>query len=150
MKMTEQMKHAQANMDPGIITQTGFLGDDTRNIVDIIEADEEKMRLLGLDFDIVAEKLTYLLTEGRNGLGEPTTVDEVFIVKVDEARGYLACPFEDGIYRKLTATITNKKSGNNLICTDLSIHLLEEHHFLEGKGSTFRLEPDRIKLVLEL
>ena len=49
---------------------------------------------------------------------------------------------------KMTAEITRKSTNESLIVTDLSIHLLEEHHFIEGKGSQFRLEPQLMKRVL--
>jgi hypothetical protein len=150
MKMSPELKKAQENMVPGEITADGFMGDDRRPLVDIIEADEERFQSLGLGFDETSEKLARLLTEGRKGLGEPTTVDEDWLVKVDEARGFLPCPFEDGIFRKITATVTHKKSQLTISYSELSIHLLEAHHFLQGKGSPFRLESDKLKQVLDL
>ena len=150
MKMSPELQKAQGNMTPGEITADGFMGDDHRPLVDIIEADEERFQSLGLTFEGTSEKMARLLAEGRKGLGEPTTVDDRWLVKVDEARGFLPCPFEDGIYRKITATVTHKKSQNTISYSELSLHLLEAHHFLEGKGSPFRLEPQALKQVLEL
>jgi hypothetical protein len=135
-------------MQPGEITADGFLGNDTRPLVDIIEADEERFQALGLSFDGVAEQLARLLQRGREGLGEPITVDGKWLVKVDEARGFLPCPFEDGIFRKITATVTNTGSGTTVLFSQLSLHLLQEHHFLEGRGSSFRMEPEAIRDVL--
>ena len=154
MKMSPQYTKAQANMQPGVITSDGFLGDDHRNIVDIIEADEEKFSQLGLDFDDAVLRLRHLMEEGRKGLGEPVTVDGRWVVTTSEARGHLASPFEDGIFRKINVRIEHapdgKPSGAELLVTDLSLHLLETHHFLQGKGSPFRIEPDKLKTVLEL
>ena len=65
MKMSPQYVKAQANMQPGVITSDGFLGDDPRPIVDIIAADEIRMRKLGLEFDEIVEKMRYLFDEGR-------------------------------------------------------------------------------------
>lgn len=154
MKMSPEYTKAQNNMQPGVITSDGFLGDDNRNIVEIIEADEEKFAQLGLDFDDVVERLRHLLDEGRKGLGEPVTVDGRWIVTASEARGHLASPFEDGIFRKVNALIEHapdgQPNGEKLLISDLSLHLLEKNHFLQGKGASFRLEPDQIKRVLEL
>jgi hypothetical protein len=154
MKMSPRYTKAQQNMQPGIITSDGFFGDDNRNLVDIIEADEEKFSQLGLDFDDVAHRLRHLLEEGRKGLGEPVTVDNRWIVTTSEARGHLASPFEDGIFRKVNARIEHapagKPNGEQLLVSDLSLHLLEAHHFLEGRGAPFRLEPEEIKRVLEI
>ncbi len=154
MKMSPEYRKAQENMQPGVITANGFLGDDTRNIVDIIEADEEEFSRLGMDFDEVAAQLRHLLNEGRKGLDEPVTVDGKWIVTTTEARGHLASPFEDGIFRKVNATIqraTNGKAeGPTLLVSDLSLHLMEKNHFLQGKGAPFRLDPHTIKTVLDL
>lgn len=154
MKMSPAYKKAEDNMQPGVITADGFLGDDNRNIVDIIEADEEEFSRLGLDFDEVVERLRHLLDEGRKGLGEPMTVDDTWIVTTTEARGHLASPFEDGIFRKVNALIEHapggKPDGKTLLVSDLALHLLEKNHFLQGRGAPFRMEPETIKTVLEL
>lgn len=148
MKMTPANKKALENMAPGIITAEGFLGDDHRDLPEIISDDQSHFKRESLDWDEVAEKLQYLMDEGRKGLGEPVTVDGEWIVRTDEARGHLACPWEDGVFRKINAVVKNKNNGQTLFYTQLTVHLLKEHQFLEGKGSTFRLEPHLIKEVL--
>ncbi|MDN5341632.1 hypothetical protein OF820_00935 [Oceanotoga sp. DSM 15011] len=149
MKMTPELKKAQHNMQPGEITANGFLGDDDRSLVDIIEEDEEKMLKLNLEFEKVSEMMKELLEKGRKGFGEPIKYLN-WEIKVDEARGFLACPFEDGIFRKINVILTNNNLNETIIYTDLSVHLLEKHHFLQGKGSDFRLSPNKLKRVLEL
>ncbi|MEM5947661.1 hypothetical protein WKV44_03795 [Spirochaetia bacterium 38H-sp] len=148
MKNNPLYKKAYANMQPGVITADGFLGDDTRSLADIIEADEEAFAALGLEFEEVAQKLRQLQTEGLRGLGEPVTVEGKWLVRVDDARGRLPSPFEDGIFRKVNTEVLNKKNNTRIVFTDLSLHLMEKYHFLEGKGSPFRLEPADIKAVL--
>lgn len=153
MKMSPELTKAQANMQPGVITSDGFLGDDDRPIVDIIQDDEEEMARLGLSFEESAKKLREIMEEGRKGLGEPVTVDDRWLVRVDEARGFLPSPFEDGIFRKVNAQVerldqSGKPTGDRLAYTQLSLHLMENHHFLQGKGSPFRLNPRDIKHVL--
>ncbi|MCS7174790.1 hypothetical protein [Pseudothermotoga sp.] len=146
MKMTPQQIKAQENMKPGKITADGFLGDDDRNIVDIIQEDETNFARLGIDFNEVAELMRKLMKEGLKGLGEPI-VYEKWEIRVDEARGFLPCPYQDGIFRKRVATVRNLRNDEQIIFSDLSIHLLEKHHFLQGKGSKFRIEPEKIKKV---
>ncbi|MFP4113037.1 MAG: hypothetical protein ACLFUA_01585 [Spirochaetales bacterium] len=150
--MSPEYAKAQANMQPGVITSDGFLGHDTRPIMDIISEDEAKMGQLGLEFDEVVETMRHLMEEGRKGLGEPVTVDGTWIVQVDEARGFLASPFEDGIYRKVNAQVAVAENGHpserQLLFSELSLHLIEKYHFLQGYGSPFRLDPHRIKDVL--
>jgi hypothetical protein len=154
MKMSPEYTKAQQNMQPGVITSDGFLGDDTRNIVEIIEADEEEFSRLGMDFDEVVPLLRKLLEEGRRGLGEPVTIDNKWIVTTSEARGHLASPFEDGIFRKVNAQIDHAPGGtpdgHSLLVSDLSLHLMEKNHFLQGVGASFRIDPLTVKKVLEL
>ncbi len=147
MKQSPKYKMAQENMKPGVITADGFLGDDDRNLVDIITEDEEEMALLGLDFVEVAKLMRKLTREGLKGLGELIKYEN-WEIRVDEARGFLPCPFKDGIFRKRTTVVKNLKNGKELVYSDLSIHLLAAHHFLQGKGAKFRLEPKEIKEVL--
>lgn len=147
MKMTPKYVKAQENMKPGKITADGFLGDDDRNIVDIIEADEEEFQFLGLDFVEVAKLLRKLMREGVKGLGEPISYEK-WEIRVDEARGFLPCPFQDGIFRKRVAVVKNKNNNELIMYSELSIHLLAAHHFLQGKGAKFRLEPITLKKVL--
>lgn len=154
MKMSPEYVKAQANMQAGVITSDGFMGTDHRNLTDIIEQDEELMTSVGLEWEPVVARMRHLLKEGRKGLGEPVTVDGDWIVQVSEARGFLASPFEDGIYRKVNAEVVlapgGKPTEEKLYYSELSLHLLEKFHFLQGHGSPFRLEPAHIKKVLRM
>ncbi|HUV06842.1 MAG TPA: hypothetical protein VMX75_03870 [Spirochaetia bacterium] len=148
MKMPPEYIHAQENMTPGKITADGFLGNDMRPLVDIIEADEERLASLALTFEGIAERLEFLSEEGRKGLGDAITVEGKWLVQVNEARGFLPCPFEDGIFRKITTVVTYIRGNQRIMYSDLSLHLLKAHHFLEGKGSSFRLEPEELAKIL--
>ena len=149
MKMTPELKIAQSNMAPGIITAEGFLGSDRRPLSTIIDEDAQIMRRLDLDPVQLAERLRYFMDEGRKGLGEPVTVDTKWLVQTDEARGKLVCPWEDGVFRKVNVTLERKDTGEKVFYTDLSIHLLEKHAFLEGRGSSFRLNLEVLKHIME-
>jgi len=154
MKMTEELKKAQANMAAGVIAVEGFLGYDQRNLADIIQHDEEEMRRLNLDWDAVSVRLRELLQKGSAGLGEPTTVEKAWLVRVDETRGTLPSPWEgEGIFHKVNCEVRRlnkegKPEGKLLLFNELSLHLFEKHHFLQGRGSHFRLEPADLKTVL--
>jgi hypothetical protein len=148
MKMTPELRKAQANMAPGVISASGFLGNDTRPIADIIEADEEAMAALGLSFEETAARMRHLLQEGRKGLGEPTTVDTDWLVRVDEARGAIPSPFGGGTVQKVNVQVYRAGHDVTLTYSVLSIEMLERHHFLQGKGSPYRLEPAVLKAAL--
>ncbi|ABR30511.1 hypothetical protein SU69_03345 [Thermosipho melanesiensis] len=146
MKMPPEMIKAQENMRPGVITAEGFLGDDDRGLMDIIMDDEREMAKLGLDFEYIAKIMRKFLRIGEKGLGEPIKHGN-FEIFVYEARGFIPCPFEDGIFRKKVVTIENLENKEKIMYSELSIHLLEKHHFLQGEGAKFRLEPKKLKKV---
>ena len=75
MKLGPEYKRAQENMEPGIITADGFLGDDKRDIKTIITEDEERMEYLGLGYGEVTRMLKDLMEKGEAGLEEFITVD---------------------------------------------------------------------------
>ncbi len=148
VKNTIGEKEALERMRPGHITAQGFLGDDARSLADIIEADAEAMRRLGLEKDALADRLEALRDAGQKGLGEPITVDGRWIVTTGDARGMLPCPWNDGLFHKNSIRVEDKKSGTILIYSDLSIHLVRAHGFCQGKGSMFRLSPEDLAKVL--
>lgn len=147
------LRRAEANLAPGVLTVEGFLGRDQRSLLRLLREDERAFQDLGLDWNEVAARLEHLLHRGAEGLGEPITVDGTHLVRVAETRGMFACPWEDGLFRKRSATVRRLGSdgqpqGAELLFSDLSLHLLKEHHFLQGLGSPFRLEPSRLQEVL--
>ncbi len=146
MKMRAEDVAAAERMAAGVLTSAGFLGADARPLSDIIQADEEQFRALGLDFDAAADALESLARRGAEGLGEPITIDGRWVVKSDEARGKLPCPYADGIFHKNSVTV--ERGGDRVIYSDLSVHLLRVHHFCQGLGSPFRLEPSVLKSIL--
>lgn len=146
MKMNIDERAAYEKMKAGVLTSTGFLGQDTRPLTDIIEADEELFKALDLDFEQVANRLEVLARKGSEGLGEPVTVEERYLVKSDEARGRLPCPFGDGLYHKNSVSV--QRGEDTIIYSDLSLHLLRLHHFCQGQGSPFRLDPVLLKRIL--
>jgi hypothetical protein len=95
------------------------------------------MSKAGLDFDEVADRLLYFLEEGRKGLGEPVTIKDKWLIRVVDPRGKLPCPFEDGIFRKMTAEIELKSTGEKLLVTDLSIILLKDNHYPSTERTPF-------------
>ncbi|MBM4398983.1 MAG: hypothetical protein FJ041_01450 [Candidatus Cloacimonetes bacterium] len=143
MKQTPLEDKITARMQPGVITLSGFLGNDDRHYHAIIEEDEKTLSALGKTADEIANRLEYFTDASFNSFMEPVVIDEIYEVETEVTRGKLPCPFNHpGIYRKTVSTLTNLKTGVTLRWSFLNIHLIREHHFFEGKGSTFRLEPD--------
>ncbi|MDD2334695.1 MAG: hypothetical protein PHD38_09855, partial [Mesotoga sp.] len=85
MKQTPDFDRIQENMRAGSITGPGFLGDDERNLLDIIREDESKVKELGLTNETIADKLEILMKQGERGFGSPVKVDDRFVVIVEES-----------------------------------------------------------------
>lgn len=151
MKETPQIKQITANMQPGVITLEGFLGDDSRGLQDILDEDDGLVGRMGLSHEKIAAKMHTLRQQGEAGLGEFVDVPPHFEVRVDSVRGKLPCPFSHpGIYPKTNTTVRNTERNREITYTDLHIHMIETHGFYEGKGSRFRLEPKDLVEILEI
>lgn len=149
MKNTQAEMDAYNRMKPGVVTALGFLGEDVRGLRDIIEADEEAMAYYTITFEHAADFLEFLKAKGQGGLGEPITVESRYVVTVGDARGKLPCPWQDGLYHKNSITVSDTQSGVTLVYSDLSIHMLRVHHFCQGKGLAFRLEPQHLAKLMK-
>ena len=129
-------------MQPGVITLSGFLGNDERHLHEIIETDSRALEALDLTPEEVAARMQYFTDKSFNEFNEDVLVDEHYLVSTDVVRGKLPCPFSHpGVYRKAITTLTNQKNGIVVRWTSLSIHMVERHGFFEGLGSPFRLDP---------
>jgi hypothetical protein len=138
-------------MRPGVLTRDGYLGRDHRKLADILAADSEALRRLGLTHADVAAKMAHLTTAGRRGLGTPVVVDGRLEVSVDEWRGVSVCPWEHKVaYRKGLATVRNLSTGEEMGWTEIQVHLVGEHGFYNGAGSAYRIDPAAAARVLEV
>ncbi len=150
MKALEGLKHVQEAMLPGVITGDGFLGSDTRPIQDIVAADEQEMAFLDMDFDKLAARMRYLLEAGASRQGTSTIVGGRWRVVSDEVKGEFPSPWNDGLFHKEQVSVTSLDHPDLTITfNELSLYLIEKHHFFQGRGSPHRLEPSALKAVLE-
>lgn len=145
------MDKIQNDMKPGKLTMDGFLGDDSRNLIDILAEDERTVKNLNLEHKDIATKMAEFRDKGLRGLGNFVAIDETFDVKVDSVRGKLPCPFKDpGIFSKTNITVRNKKKSKEITFTDLDIHMILKHGFYQGKPSKYRIEPEFLAEILWL
>jgi hypothetical protein len=95
--------------------------------------------------------MEHLQKRGMGGLGTVVTVEGQYEVRVDSIRGVLPCPWEgDGVYGKTNTFVRNARTGEQLAWTDLTLHMIREHGFYQGRGSRWRVEPAAAKRVLGL
>ncbi|NCB01583.1 MAG: hypothetical protein EOM67_05365 [Spirochaetia bacterium] len=151
MKQTPEFNAIQQQMQPGVITLEGFLGTDTRNLIDIINKDDASVHQLNVTHEEIASKMQYFRDAGLDGLGEFMKLGDHFEVRVDSVRGKLPSPFGGpGMYEKVNTTVRNLSNSKDVTYTDLHIHFVRDHGFYEGEGSNYRLEPAQLVEVLEV
>ncbi len=151
MKQTPEYDAIQRQMAPGVITLDGFLGTDTRKLVDILNADDAVVRHAEVTHQQIAQRMQYFRDAGLDGLGEFIKIDDHFEVRVDSVRGKLPSPFGGpGMYEKVNTTVVNKKIGREVTYTDLHIHFVRDRGFYEGQGSPYRIAPEDLIAVLEV
>jgi len=151
MKQTEQMKEIQERMKPSVITLDGFLGSDNRNLIDILVEDDAEVKRLNLTHKRIAERMQELREAGKEGLGDFIRVSPHYEVSVDIARGKLPCPFgHKGLVRKTNIQVRNLEKDREITFTDMNIHMIEEHGFYQGKGSSFRMEISDLIDILDI
>ncbi|MBI4151566.1 hypothetical protein HY496_01235 [Candidatus Woesearchaeota archaeon] len=122
----------------------GFLGQN-ESLREVIHEDAETLRKLGLTHGQVADKLEYLVTNPRDSHG----------FKVGE-RTYRGCqedPFQDGRnsspYSNADFTVKNS-AGETISFPGLIIKLIRDYQFFEGKGTSYRLDPQEAVRVLQI
>lgn len=149
-KKDPRTKQIQEDMAPGSLTLVGFLGDDNRSVDEIIRQDEAVLQREGLEIKDIVKILKSLTFKGTDGLGEPVESGD-YLITVDHFRGWLYCPFKHKKrVSKRNTTLYDKITGKTLLWSDLSLHLIEDHSFFQGRGSHFRMEPEELIEVLRL
>jgi len=148
MKEDPEQQALHQKLLPGKLSAEGFLGDETRSPIEIIQEDTATLFRLGSSPADLAARMRQLTELGKPGLGRPVLSGDLEIA-VTDAMGGIPCPFSDA-YRadKRLTQVKNIRTGQEGRWSDLNIHMLERHGFCEGRGSYFRLEPaDLIKLL---
>ncbi len=144
MKQSPKEKSVLNNFLPGEISKEGFLGDDDRHIHDIVQDDLKRLSAVQLNVEEVARRLQYFIDQAKTALEGPVKVDH-YLVQMQWVRGRIPCPFgEPGMHSKIIIQVTNSVTEQDLIYTQLSVHLIQDHGFFGGKGSAFRLDPESI------
>lgn len=149
MKQSPDLQRIQDNIKPGALSADGFLGTDTRNLSDVLQADHEVVRTLGLTHEDIGKQMAYFTEKGKEGMGNPVLVEGLFEVVVKDYKGSIPCPFADhiNIDKKIT-TVKIRATNEVLMWSDLNIHMVRAHGFYEGKGAKFRIDPEMIAKIL--
>jgi len=127
------------------IVAGGFMGDDLRDVSEVIEEDRRVVEGLGYSVQQVAERMQGITETATAALGTPVEIDGRLSVCVDEAKGVVVCPWphQAGFDKRLTVVI-EIDSDRQTTWSDLNIHMIAEHGFFEGHGSGMRIEPKKL------
>ncbi len=137
-------------MAPGALTLDGFLGDDTRSLYEIIEADRAQATHVRITPETLAERLQHIQAAAFGGLGRPVLAGAHLTAVYDAAIGRIPCPFgRCGLFEKGEIHVTNTATGETVTFTPLSVHMLKAHGFGQGRGSRYRLDPVHLVRLLE-
>lgn len=121
----------------------GFMGNDTRSVFEVIDADAAALCRMGFTAEQLAERMREITKIATAGLGAWVQAGERLEAKVDEVKGSLTCPWpHPGQFAKRITHLRVIETGHSISWSDLNVHLIAAHGFFEGKGSAFRIEPE--------
>ena len=131
------------------LTPGGFFGTDTRELADIITSDGDLVESLGKTCSEIAARMQEITEKCIEGFESEVKISDNLIASETEAKGSIVCPWpHPGRFPKRVTTLKRIDTGRQISWSDLNIHLIAEHGFFEGKGTTFRLEPDELIQML--
>jgi hypothetical protein len=149
MKQSPQDKNLEQVLRSGKLTIGGFMGADLRRIHEIIAQDTASLIKLGYSCSQIARRLQELRDTARPELGNWVKISKVLLVKSEDYKGLIVCPWPHaGGFEKRITTAQRLDTNQSASWSDLNIHLIKEHHFFEGKGSFFRIEPQEMVNVI--
>ena len=148
MKLSPEDKKLTELMQPGILCRDGFLGTDNRPIGEIIDTDRSSVLGLGVTHQQIAQRLAEILKTAMASLGAPVEVGQGLTAVYRGSRGKIPSPWGDGHFDKGEVEITVEKTRQQLLFTPLSVHLISEHGFYQGRGNRYRLEPAELVSLL--
>lgn len=150
MKQNPKNEALRENLKAGKLAREGFLGEDTRQLEQIVADDAAMLAGVDLSAQDVGDAMRALTRLGLEGQGAEVESRD-FRILVEEYMGFMPCPFRDGRRAaKRNTRATLKASGETMAWTDMGIHLIQAHGFFQGKGSPYRLEPLALAAFLQL
>ncbi len=150
MKQTPYDKQLAANLARGALCRDGFLGTDHREVWEIVAADNAAVSRLGLTHGRIADRLRDILERAMARYGNPADVGEGLTAVYREAMGRIPCPWPHCTLAPKGEVELSDEAGRTLLFSPLSVHLIAEHGFYQGRGSRYRLEPKDLAAVLGL
>lgn len=152
MKRTPNEQRIMDLLAPGALCRDGFLGDDRRGLQEILDTDRAAVEALGLTHRDIAGALDAACRAAMAGLGAPVHLpDGNLVAEFHEAMGAVPSPWGEGkLFAKGEVVVADTSTGERLVYTPLSVHLVGEHGFYQGRGSPYRIEPAKVARLFGL
>jgi hypothetical protein len=149
MKKSPDTQKLEEILRSPAFSATGFMGTDTRSLAEIINADLADLAKLNYTSHQIAECMQQVTDKAKEALGNWIKIDDAHSAMITEVKGRIPCPWPHaGNFAKRVTTLKDMKTNRQILFSDLNIHLIAEHSFFEGRGSTFRIEPKEIVEML--
>jgi len=144
MKLSPEEQEQVKLFGPSKFSADGFLGNDTRLPHEIITEDEETVVTLETTCEKIADFLESSFNKAEAAFGDTIEIKPGVSATYFEARGKIPSPYRgDGVFQKGETIVTDSASGNTIVLTRLGINLIRKHHFFQGHGSRYRIDPKR-------
>ena len=151
MKRSPQLQFVVDRMSPGGISPEGMLGNDSRPLEDVLDADNSTVAGMNLTHAAIAERLGTMMDIAVAAQGRGVSVGPHLEACWHEAMGRIPSPWPgEGTFPKGEMELTDTRAGRTLRVTPLSVHLIAAHGFYQGRGGRYRLEPDELARLLDL
>ncbi len=139
----------EALLQPGKSSGSGFLGRG-ESFEEVVRNDSQTLTELGLQHKDIAERLQYIVSKASQKCGDISLVDDKYKVRTVSWLGYQNCPWQDEEKTDKDYFIENIETGRKILFSGLMPHLVGDHHFFEGRGTRYRLDPLETILVLDI
>lgn len=150
MKQTPELDRIQARMQPGVMTLKGFLGNDDRKLSDIIAHDALSLAKVKMTNGLVADTLEKLTEKARDIMEIEKIIDGRYKITVRDDRGLIPSPWGDGLFGKGDSELIDMITGLRFRWNGLTIHMIRNHGFYNGRGSDYRIEPELFQKIVDL
>ena len=149
MKESPQAQKLEEVLRSSKLIAGGFMGDDLRSFFEVIDDDITALSHLGYTTKQVANCMQKITDTAISGFGTWVKLDQRRETKVDEAKGFLVCPWpHPGRFAKRVTTVRLIDTEQIIKWSDLNIHLIAEHGFFEGRGSAYRIKPKELTNII--
>ena len=151
MKETPADKALEDRLGASKFSGEGFLGTDHRPVDEIIADDLRTLDRLAVRPADLLDALHAAFEQARAAFGGEVNIRPGLTALAHESMGRIPSPFQgDGVFEKGDVVLRDSATGEELVLTALGLNMIEKHHFFQGRGSRYRIDPAHAVRLLHL